>query len=176
MFHNNPPSAIRPRHRNDRVASQSGRDASGRETLLLNFFLEAKGQASTRTEDQSICASGREWASQHIAAMSEMSVHDALQHAKDYSNDKLESARRLFRFLSGDPIPPTRPTPPVVAPEVKETKTESGWKSSVLGLFAGLRGSSREIGDSYADTETGEGYSEGEVQALLVMVCHRHCL
>jgi mitochondrial import inner membrane translocase subunit TIM21 len=172
VFHNNLPSAVRPRHRNDRVVSQSGRDAYGRETMLLNFFLEAKGRSnkSITQEDQSLWESASEWASRSAATVSDMSTEEAWQHTKDFANDKWESARRLFRFLSGDTVPASKPLAPVAAPEVKEVKQDGGWVSGFVGLFSGIRGPGRDSGESSLDTESAEGYMEGEVQAMLVMV------
>jgi len=170
VFHNNPPSAVRPRHRHDRVASQSGRDASGRETMLLNFFLEAKAKSRTSSsENQNLWDSTTEWASQSIANISDMSVDEAWQSTKKYADEKWESTRRLFRFLSGDVVPPSHPPAPSATPEVKEMKKEGGWTSSVVGLFSGLRGTSRESTASSTEAESSDGYSEGEVQAMLVM-------
>lgn len=172
VFHNNPPSALRPRHRNDRVASQPGRDAYGRETLLLNFYVEAKHKSSSTVanEDQSWWDSAREWTSGRVAAVSETSPEEAWQYTRDYVGEKWDGAKQLFRFLSGDPVPTSKPSTPIAAPEVKEVKKESGWKSGFVGLFSGLRGPSKESGDLLGGGEDEEGYTEGEVQAMLVMV------
>ena len=70
------------------------------------------------------------------------------------------------RFLSGDPAPTAKPFTPTVVPEVKEVKQESGWKSGFVGLFSGLRGMSRESEDLLGVGDDGEGYTEGEVQAM----------
>ncbi|KAI0094562.1 TIM21-domain-containing protein [Irpex rosettiformis] len=172
VFHNNPPSALRPRHRNDRVTSQSGRDTYGRETLLLNFYVEAKRRSGNTIayEDQTWWESASEWTSQRLATVSDTTPEQAWESTKEFANEKWERAKRLFRFLNGDPVPATRPSAPAPTPEVKEVKEESGWKSSFTGLFSGLRGASREVGESLSDSDNDEGYTEGEVQAMLVML------
>ncbi|KAI0702451.1 TIM21-domain-containing protein [Cytidiella melzeri] len=171
VFHNNPPSAVRPRHRNDRVASQSGRDAHGRETMLLTFFVEAKRRSGSNyeNENQSWWESASEWASRSTATVSDMSAEEAWQHTKDYASEKWDSTRRLFRFLSGDVVPASKAPPPAAVPEMKETKQESGWTSSFVGLFSGIRVASSGSGSSAVDVDGVEGLTEGEVQAMLVM-------
>lgn len=172
VFHNSPPSAVRPRHRNDRVASQSGRDAYGRETLLLNFYVEAKHRSGSAIikEDQTWWESVNEWTSQRVAAVSDTTPEQAWEVTKEFANEKWDGAKRLFRFLSGDPVPGAKTSASVPVPEVKEVKQESGWKSSFTGLFSGIRGTSRDSGDMSIDGDDNEGHMEGEVQAMLVMV------
>ncbi|KAI0343962.1 hypothetical protein BDW22DRAFT_1327293 [Trametopsis cervina] len=176
VFHNNPPSAVRPRHRNDRVASQTGRDASGRETMLLTFFVEAKrrtGSAAPVPEDQTFWDTASEWTAAKVAAVADLSPEEAWGRTKEYAEEKWEGARQLFRFLSGDPVQTTKPPTPVAVQEVKEAKQESSWSKSFVGLFAGLRGASSETTEAAAGVDSAEGYTEGEVQALLVMNDHR---
>ncbi|KAF7789219.1 hypothetical protein EIP86_000160 [Pleurotus ostreatoroseus] len=169
IFHNNPPSVVRPRHRNDRVASQIVRDSAGREHLLLNFFVQGQTPgAAPVSQSESRWEAAVEWTQNTGAQLSEMTLDEVVEGAKRRSEDAWESCKRLFRFLSGDPVPSTRgPAPP--APEPKAEKQESGWRAGLMGMFGGLRGSSRDSGNITDEIPDGQVYTEGEVHADLVM-------
>ncbi|EKM60841.1 uncharacterized protein PHACADRAFT_247022 [Phanerochaete carnosa HHB-10118-sp] len=165
VFHNNPPSAVRPRHRNDRVASQIARDSSGREHMLLNFFVQGQPHnAATIPPDQSAFQAAVERAKNSASALSDMSADELVESTKSYASDKWESCKRLFRFLSGDPLP-SSPSPPM------PQKPVGGWKQGLTGLFAGLRPSSPESAGTTASTPE-EGFVDGEVHADLAMNDH----
>ncbi|KAJ3531642.1 hypothetical protein NM688_g7546 [Phlebia brevispora] len=164
-----PPSVVRPRHRNDRVASQIVRDSAGQEHLLLNFFVQGQVPgASTAHENESTWESVVNWTKDTTSQLSEMSLDEIVQGTKHYSEGAWDSCKRLFRFLSGDPLPSSRgPAPPV--PETKEEKKEGGWKAALTGMFAGLRGSNRESSNIADDGPDGQLYTDGEVHADLIM-------
>ena len=169
IFHNNPPSTVRPRHRNDRVASQIVRDSAGREHLLLNFFIQGQVPGTPLAESDSRFEAAVEWTKRSGAQIADMSFEEIVDGAKRYGEDVWGSCKRLFKFLSGDQLPSTRPPPPP-PPEVKEGKTEGGWRAGFVGMFAGLRGSSREVTNSSEDSPDGQAYTDGEVHADLIMV------
>lgn len=169
IFHNNPPSTIRPRHRNDRVASQITRDSSGREHLLLNFFVQGQVPGAEPVFD-SRWAATVDWTKRTTSKLADTSFDEIVEGTKRYSEDAWESCKRLFKFLSGDPLPPSRPPPPPTS-EQKQEKQESGWKGGLTGLFSGLRGSSKDAPSASEDGPDGQVYTEGEVHADLVMVC-----
>ena len=80
----------------------------------------------------------------------------------------LDSAKGLFRFLTGEEV--ARPaSQPVEVREQKVEKEAKGWFSSVTGVFSGIKGSSQSSGSS-GDAVSGSGFAEGEVHADLVMV------
>ena len=171
VFHNNPPSAVRPRHRNDRVASQIVRDSSGREHMLLNFFVQGQPHnAAAPPADQSALEAALEKARSQASALADMSPHELAESAQHFASDKWESCKKLFRFLSGDPLP-SSPPPPAPSVEPKQEKPAGGWKEGLTGLFAGLRPSSPESAGPTTTNVPEEGFVDGEVHADLVMVC-----
>lgn len=172
VFHNNPPSVVRPRHRNDRVASQIVRDSSGREHMLLNFFVQGQPHnAATVPPDQSAFQAAVEKAKSSAAALADMSVDEVVASTKGFASDKWESCKKLFRFLSGDPLP-SSPPPPMPSVEPRQEKPAGGWKEGLTGLFAGLRPSSPESASGPATNIPDEGFVDGEVHADLVMNDH----
>ncbi|GJE87749.1 hypothetical protein PsYK624_038320 [Phanerochaete sordida] len=172
VFHNNPPSAVRPRHRNDRVASQIVRDSSGREHMLLNFFVQGQPHnASSLPTDQSALEAALEKAKTQASALADMSTDELAESAKHFASDKWESCKKLFRFLSGDPLP-SSPPPPAPSAEPKQEKPAGGWKDGLTGLFAGLRPNSPESAGPTTTNLPEEGFVDGEVHADLVMNDH----
>ncbi|KAG0703144.1 TIM21-domain-containing protein [Suillus ampliporus] len=159
VFHNNPPSSTRPRHRHRHVSSQVAVDASGREHMLLNFYVQGSSAKSAHRIDEEAGPS-------YIESLSSLTVDETIAYAKEKLESIGESARRAFRYLSGDIAPSPAPHPQLSAKEHQETERdqEKGlW--SFAGLFSGLkgRGSATEgAGDS------GILWTEGEVHADLV--------
>ncbi|GBE78090.1 hypothetical protein SCP_0109720 [Sparassis crispa] len=175
VFHNNPPTSVRPRHRNHRVSSQIVVDSSGKEHMLLHFYVQGQSPGSSQaavefqSDSDSYMDSAIGWAKGVASAMSEMTYDDLVETVSDRASRTLERAKRMFRFLSGDPVPkPLAPEPTKVA--VKEEKKESQWTwtSGFTGLFAGLRTASKAA-DGRGNSPDGKLYTEGEVHADLVM-------
>ncbi|KIP11450.1 hypothetical protein PHLGIDRAFT_124852 [Phlebiopsis gigantea 11061_1 CR5-6] len=174
VFHNNPPSAVRPRHRNDRVASQIVRDSSGREHMLLNFFVQGQphnAAAAAAPGDQSVLGAALESAQASAAALADMSPDDVLAATGQYATDRWDAFKRLFRFLSGDDLAPSAHPPPPPATEPRREAPPSGWKQGLTGLFAGLRPSGADAGGVLPGAPE-EGFTDGEVHADLVMNDH----
>ncbi|KAH7883842.1 TIM21-domain-containing protein [Phlebopus sp. FC_14] len=155
-FHNSPPSAVRPRHRNRHVASHVAVDSSGREHMLLNFYVKGLPTSSPSPSSPN----------------NETTRSDLLEELKSISFDDVKakvvlivtSAKRAFRYLSGDVVP--SPTPPVVTEEAnkeREDKERSLW--GITGLFSGLRGRRPQ---SEGRGDVGMAWTEGEVHADLV--------
>lgn len=138
--------------------------------MLLNFFVQGQSHsAATVPADQSKFETAMEKAKMSASALSDMSMDEVVESTKSFASDKWESCKRLFRFLSGDPLP-SSPPPSMPSVEPKQEKPAGGWKEGLTGLFAGLRPSSPEsTGPTPAVPE--EGFVDGEVHADLVMVC-----
>ncbi|KAI0932566.1 hypothetical protein AcW1_000347 [Taiwanofungus camphoratus] len=172
VFHNNPPSPVRPRHRNHQVSSQLVVDASGREHMLLHFYVEGRppGSGPSQVQPESYVDSVVHWSKDIASSLSEMTIDEFVEKVKAHAESTLEVAKQLFKYLSGDPIPPSQPSQPVKQ-DVKEEKEQSGWTSGLLGLFSGLRGSTRSPSEARPGLPDGKIYTEGEVHADLVMVC-----
>lgn len=163
---------MRPRHRNDRVASQIVRDSSGREHMLLNFFVQGQphnAAAAAAPGDQSVLGAALESAQASAAALADMSPDDVLAATGQYATDRWDAFKRLFRFLSGDDLAPSAHPPPPPATEPRREAPPSGWKQGLTGLFAGLRPSGADAGGVLPGAPE-EGFTDGEVHADLVMV------
>ncbi|KAI6045071.1 TIM21-domain-containing protein [Pisolithus marmoratus] len=150
-FHNNPPSATRPRHRHRHVASQIAVDSSGREHMFLSFYVQGSSSTSSAAdEDKS------QW------VLDELTYDDI--KAKLWS--LVDSTKHAFRYLSGDVVPPREVPHPVDEEKQKEregSEERSLW--GLAGLFKGLR-KWRPSGETSMDT--GVVWTEGEVHAELV--------
>ena len=173
VFHNNPPSVLRPRHRNRHVSSQIVLDSGGREHMLLNFYVQATPhQPDSHT---SYFQSLSSWVTSAATNLPELSWQDARDSAGRHAQEIAGSAKDLFRYLSGDPAPPQPAATHVAFPEpLKQelpTDDRKGFWGGVAGLFGSLRSGSRS-GPQEGTPEAGKGrvWREGEVHAELVRV------
>ena len=156
-FHNNPPSASRPRHRNRHVSSQLAVDSQGREHLIMNFFVRCSPSGTIREDEGYV---DRAWAklqalNEHTWTFDEVSTWTT--HAY---RSAVEKARRLFWYLSGEPgstySPPSHSFPhhttrkeTHIGRSSHEEEEKGGFWSSVTGLFSGLgRGLSSGTGEA----------------------------
>ena len=176
MFHNNAPSALRPRHRNHHVSSQIVVDARGREHMLLHFFVQGRPPGSAAPAHESYAARAAHWTSDTAARVAEMSFGEMAECVRARGESALENAKQVFRFLSGDAATGPRqppPTPQQRQQRAEEKDAEGGWTSAITGLFSGLRGPSTGggVGDHASSPSDGTVYTDGEVHADLVMVC-----
>ncbi|CCM01637.1 uncharacterized protein FIBRA_03698 [Fibroporia radiculosa] len=175
VFHNNPPSLIRPRHRNHHVSSQLVVDAAGREHMLLHFYVQGRPPGSLAplpdTGSISYVDSAIQWAKTTTLEVSEMSLDDLIESTKTRADVAWSSAKELFRFLTGDPLPSIQ-LPEPSKPAVKVEQDKKGWMSSFTGLFSGLKGPARSASESGHEGSDGKNYSEGEVHVDLVMNDH----
>lgn len=158
MFHTNAPSPLAPRHRNRHVSSQLAVDSSGREHLLLHFWVEAKHPSllsPTHTE------------SQPLLDFTFSSVYD---QAASYTTSLLSDFKRAFAYLVGSPVPTQNgiSAPPSTSDPPSDTANKST-TSSWAGMFSRLRSSPAPApNDLGSHTE----WTGGEVHVDLVKVCH----
>ncbi|KAI0728588.1 TIM21-domain-containing protein, partial [Fomitopsis betulina] len=169
VFHNNPPSLGRPRHRNHHVSSQVVVDSTGREHMLLHFFVQARppGSGAYADDDVSYLHRASAWATRAVSSISDMTMDEFLEKAKTHAQGALDSTKELFRFLSGDPLQRVQAEQPVKE-EVKQGKEEKGWTTGFTGLFSGLRGTTQGSTES-KEAPDGSTYNEGEVHADLAL-------
>lgn len=168
-FHNNPPSVNRPRHRNRHVQSQVSPDSAGREHMHLHFYVQGRPLGSPSPPSElSYFVSLVEWTRHKYSMLSELTLDESIAWAKDCSGDVRERSKRLFRYLSGKPLPPSPLHSPVPEPIYVPKKDEDHvW--SFAGLFSGLRGpkglhptSNREPVDQV--------WTDGEIHADFIRV------
>ncbi|KAH9081945.1 TIM21-domain-containing protein [Lactarius deliciosus] len=171
VFHNNPPSVLRPRHRNRHVSSQIVLDSSGREHMLLNFYVQAN--LNLPDSHTSYFQSVSSWVTDAVTNLPELSWQETKDSAMHHAQETVSSAKDLFRYLSGDPAPPQPAATHVTFPEPLKrevpTGDRKGFWSGVTGLFGSLRNTSR-TGPQEGTSEAGHGrlWHEGEVHADLV--------
>ncbi|KAI6136864.1 TIM21-domain-containing protein [Pisolithus sp. B1] len=149
-FHNNPPSVVRPRHRRRHVASQIAVDSSGREHMLLSFYVQGSSSASSAVNENK-----SRWVLDEL-------TYDDIQ-AKFWS--LVDSTKRAFRYLSGDVVPREMPYP---VDEEKQKETERSVEPSLWGLTGLFKGLRRRQPSGEASVDTGVVWTEGEVHAELV--------
>ncbi|KAG8913936.1 hypothetical protein FRC01_004303, partial [Tulasnella sp. 417] len=163
-FHINAPSPNAPRHRNRHVSSQLAVDSSGREHLLLHFYVEAAAPQSSSSEADS------------LPALSELTLDSVYEWSAETWNDVVDSSKRAFAYLVGirlaDPQHPEQPRSPSSSPgrqtEIGKPAKDVSTAWSFAGLFSGLRGMSTSSTDSSETHATHAEWTEGEVHADLV--------
>ena len=173
VFHNNPPSVLRPRHRNRHVSSQIVLDSGGREHMLLNFYVQATPHLTDSHTSYFQAISS--WATSVVTNLPELSWQEARDSAARHAQEIVGSAKDLFRYLSGDPTPPQPAATRIAFPEpLKQelpTNDRKGFWDGVAGLFGSLRSRSRS-GSQEGVPEAGNGrvWHDGEVHADLIRV------
>ncbi|KAG8926541.1 hypothetical protein FRC00_002823 [Tulasnella sp. 408] len=162
-FHINAPSPNAPRHRNRHVSSQLAVDSSGREHLLLHFYVEAAPPQSSSAETDS------------LPALSDLTLDSVYEWSTETWNDVVDSSKRAFAYLVGIRLADSQqaeqarsPAPsPVRKTEIGKPAKDVSTAWSFAGLFSGLRGMSASSTDS-SETHAQPEWTEGEVHADLV--------
>ncbi|TFK89761.1 hypothetical protein K466DRAFT_486161 [Polyporus arcularius HHB13444] len=172
VFHNHPPSNSRPRHRNHYPTSQIFVDSTGREHMLLNFYIQGRppgstGPYSVDQEDESTLSRWSRKVQGAVISLQEMSVEEMKEEAARRGQRLVDMSKELFKFLTGEVDASSAPQP-VVVQEQRAEKEQKGWLSSVTGLFSGIKGATRSGGSS-SEAHSGAAFTEGEVHADLVM-------
>ncbi|KAJ7293226.1 TIM21-domain-containing protein [Mycena rebaudengoi] len=158
-FHLGPPSAARPRHRNRHVSSSIRVDATGREHMFLNFYIQTQPQKASFSESFS------GWTRDKFALLSEITVDDSIAWAKECASSALERSKEAFKFLSGAPSSQKQPTD-TWSPNSKDTdKTDE--RGGFMGMFSALRGGRGTSVESRPEA-VGRTFTEGEVHANFV--------
>ncbi|THH09883.1 hypothetical protein EW145_g1725 [Phellinidium pouzarii] len=173
-FHNNPPSSTRPRHRNRQVPSQLAIDSSGREHLLLNFYISTSAEEGRLARVRAALRSLREgsWPSWDWNLDTNMNVNvaGAAEWAREVDSARASGPRYP---LASESEHPSGGAVPAVRRETHIGRSESGgglW-ASVTGLFSGIGKGVRGSGSSSSGVKAevrSEIYEEGEVHCDLV--------
>ncbi|KAI0374446.1 hypothetical protein BV20DRAFT_507695 [Pilatotrama ljubarskyi] len=173
VFHNHPPTVSRPRHRNHYVSSQIFVDSTGREHMLLNFYVQGRppGSRLESSEDDGedgVLARFARKAEENFSKLHAMSWDEIRGEAEKRAARVLEMAKGVFRFLSGEEVARSKP-PPVPVQESKPEQEKKGWVSAVTGMFSGIKGTARGAAGSGGESWNQPAFTEGEVHADLVM-------
>ncbi|KAF8203217.1 TIM21-domain-containing protein [Pholiota molesta] len=155
-FHNNPPSSVRPRHRNRHVTSRVMIDANGREHMIMTFYVQGRPEGEVAAPSEaSYLEEASEWIQDRTKTLSELSFDEAVEWSKESTKRVYEKAIRAFKYLSGAPLP--TPSLPAMSKE--------GW--GLTGMFSSLKSAKKSNGSTTA-MRSGRHFTEGEVHADLI--------
>lgn len=148
-------------------------DSYGREHMILNFYVQGSSSTSPPiNEDRPYLDSVVDWAHDRVDDLDTITLNESIAWSKERVLHLLASAKRAFKYLSGDPLPSQRslpPTPQTNAGHAKRMEEGNAW--SFAGLFSGLRGRKSGGVEGNAVAPDGKVWNEGEVHADLVQVC-----
>lgn len=158
-FHTNAPSQIAPRHRARHVSAQLAVDASGKEHLLIHFYVESlqPDTASHANESPSL-------------SFSDLSLDSVAEWTKIQAQNTFDSLKGTFAYLVGSPSTSTSKnngTSPSTVPadaEKPPPEPSTGW--GFAGLFGAIRGTSLPARKEERQWHT--QHTSGEVHADLV--------
>ncbi|KAF4623509.1 hypothetical protein D9613_001666 [Agrocybe pediades] len=166
-FHNNPPSSVRPRHRNRHVTSRVMVDAYGQEHMIMTFYVQGQPEGVVAQEsDESYWDSISKWAQEAGSSLSDLSFDEAVEWSKEKGQHLWDKSLRAFKYLSGSPLPPPA-LPKIPDSEVEEVKKTQSSAWSFAGVFSSLKGPKASTGE-HAPRTSGTQHTEGEVHADLV--------
>jgi import inner membrane translocase subunit TIM21 len=141
--------------------------------MLLNFYVQANSHSPD--QDASYLDSASSWLNNSVTNFSEFSFREARDWIVLHTQETVDSAKDLFRYLSGDPVrsksAAAQVSLPVPRKQESPTDNGKGFWSSFAGLFGSLRsGSGKGPYEGALDTGRGSMWQEGEVHADLVRV------
>ncbi|KAF7306609.1 hypothetical protein MIND_00452200 [Mycena indigotica] len=158
-FHLDPPAVARPRHRNRHVSSTLRVDASGREHLFLNFYLQSHPQSPSFLE------STQTWTQDKFHLLTELSWDEVLDRSRQSALAAWNRAKAAARYLSGTPSPP----PPDAGPtDTKKEAAPTPVRSGFMDLFSSLRRPRGTVTEAKAQIEAHGQFNEGEVHVAFV--------
>ncbi|KAF8887979.1 TIM21-domain-containing protein [Gymnopilus junonius] len=167
-FHNNPPSSMRPRHRNRHVTSRVMVDPYGNEHMIMTFYVQGhpEGEPTTSSEG-SYFEKVSNWAHAKGDALSDLSFDEFVEWSEQTGRNLWDKSVRAFKYLSGSPLPPPA-IPELPSAEVQDHgKKEESSAWNFAGIFSSLKGSKNPNGE-ISSTHSGTHYTEGEVHADLI--------
>ena len=168
-FHNNRPSSVRPRHRNRHVNSRVVVDQFGQEHMVMTFYVQGRPDGErVPPSEQSYFDSATAWIQDKAVILSECSFDDALSFLKENAKNVWNNSIMAFKYLSGDPLPPSPLHIPQPVQNEEKKHTDSTW--SFAGIFSSLK-RTRAFTPESKPLISGKKFTEGEVHADLVKVC-----
>ncbi|KAK7064510.1 mitochondrial import inner membrane translocase subunit tim21 [Favolaschia claudopus] len=155
-FYLEPPALARPRHRSRHVNSSIRVDATGREHMFLNFYIQSQPKKLSWSE------SIYDWTQDKLS----YSMDDLISWTEESALAAWERSKEAFKFLSGAPSPP--PLPDTWSDEAKSAERKEESKGGFMGMFSSLRGPrGTPLVESHSEPE-GRLFSEGDVHVEFV--------
>ncbi len=141
--------------------------------MLLNFYVQANSHSAD--QDASYFESASSWLNNAVTNFSEFSWQESMGWITLHTRETIDSAKGLFRYLSGDPVPSNSAAAQVSLPAPRKQESPlgdgKGFWSSFAGLFGSLKGGTgKGPYEGALDTGHGSVWQEGEVHADLVRV------
>ncbi|TFK76807.1 hypothetical protein BDN72DRAFT_10560 [Pluteus cervinus] len=170
-FHNNPPSVIRPRHRNRHVTSQIFLDTHGNEHMVLTFYVKGAPPGSTPSSDESYLECLSTWTQDIVASLSELTLDESVEWTKQYTYEIWDKTKNAFRYVSGTPSLPSEKYPfegEQESTKAQKKKAPEGSAWSFAGMFGSLRGGKSSGLSEVGHKEDGRVFTDGEVHADLI--------
>ncbi|KDR84830.1 hypothetical protein GALMADRAFT_233247 [Galerina marginata CBS 339.88] len=167
-FHNNPPTSVRPRHRNRHVTSRVMIDATGQEHMIMTFYVQGRPEGEpVPSAEVSLLGSVSSWVKDKGTALPDLSFDEVVEWSRESGRKLRDNSVRAFKYLSGSPLPsPSLPKLPASDLEETEKKEESNaW--NFAGMFSSLKSPKNTNGEKISRA-AGRQYTEGEVHAELV--------
>ncbi|KAJ7129975.1 TIM21-domain-containing protein [Mycena crocata] len=157
-FHLDPPAAVRPRHRNRHVSSSIRVDATGREHMFLNFYIQSQPKKPSFSES----ISG--WTQDKLSLLAEISLDDFMGWTRETALVAWDRSKEAFKFLSG--APPLPPPTDTWSTDARDAERKDEGRGGFMGMFSSLRGRGTSV-ESRPETD-GRVFTEGEVHANFV--------
>jgi import inner membrane translocase subunit TIM21 len=168
-FHNNPPSAVRPRHRNRHVVSQIMVDPYGQEHMIMTFYVQGQPPGNdTPQSESSFLDSATEWANDKISVLSELTLDETITWTKEQTATLWDRTKRLIKYLSGSALPPP-PLPTLPSNSVDQRKSEESSAWNFAGMFSSLKGSRGGPVEPISSSD-GRTFTDGQVHASFIRV------
>ncbi|KAJ7919078.1 TIM21-domain-containing protein [Mycena leptocephala] len=154
-FYLEPPAAVRPRHRNRHVSSTIRIDATGREHMFLNFYIQSQPQKASFSESLS------GWTRDKLS----FTTDDLITWVQESGSAVWERSKDAFKFLSGAPSPP--PPADLWSTDTRNAEPKEESRGGFMGMFSSLRGPRGTSVESHPEVD-GRTFSEGEVHVNFV--------
>ena len=142
--------------------------------MLLNFYVQARPPGATPDSSESYIDMALLWTKDIADALDDLTWDGAVVMSKVHAPHVAESAKELFRYLTGDPVAPKSMTaemgPESRGRESPKEEDRSMW-GNITGLFGSLKGASRTRVEEARMDSVRQVWQEGEVHAELIRVC-----
>lgn len=173
VFHNNPTSSERPRHRNRHVSSQLFIDRSGREHLILHFYARVSPESPSWYSKEGYI--GRTLESMYGLVEGHWSWDDIGNWTTEAAQNTKRKARDLFHYLIGNSESSSKPSFPYPHMDTPgHRQTHIGGSGSTGGIWSGITGIFSGVGKSLGGGGRSRGYEKDE-QAIHFEEAEIHC-
>jgi len=146
----------------------------------MTFYVQGRPPGGDVPQSESsYLHSAMEWAKDRISVLSELTLDESITWTQDRAATLWDRTRRLLKYLSGAPLPPS-PLPTLPSNSVDQRKSEENSAWSFAGMFSSLKGS-RGGQAEHKPPSDGRVFTDGQVHASFIRVSvlqspFLHCL